>query len=220
MAFIRHNSIRIDDTVKTTVKHESLIGYFEEGSKEEIIKKVKTKMCKDCGVYLGGGKCSDNCSITKIIRVLEQEPCEDCISRQTVIDTIESWLSCDDYNEAERHIMRAMQSVLYDLPPVNPQPCEGCISRAYIEPIIEELENICVNGDEHVLDLLADIKNAPSVTPQQKVGRWIYVDKAKEHARCSKCDYGDVDLFDGKPHNYCPNCGAWITGAQEREEKA
>ncbi len=49
------------------------------------------------------------------------------------------------------------------------QPCEDTISRAYIEPIIEELENICVNGDEHVLDLLADIKNAPSATPQQKM---------------------------------------------------
>lgn len=42
---------------------------------------------------------------------------------------------------------------------------EDCISRAYIEPIIEELENICVNGDEHILNLLADVKNAPPVTP-------------------------------------------------------
>jgi hypothetical protein len=45
------------------------------------------------------------------------------------------------------------------------EPCEDAISRAYIEPIIEELENIYVNGDEHILNLLADIKNAPSVTP-------------------------------------------------------
>ena len=48
------------------------------------------------------------------------------------------------------------------------QPSEDCISRAYIEPIIEELENICVNGDEHILDLLADIKNAPSAQPERK----------------------------------------------------
>lgn len=46
--------------------------------------------------------------------------CDDCVSRQAAIDTIESWLSCDDYNDAERNIMRAMQSVLYDLPSVNP----------------------------------------------------------------------------------------------------
>ncbi len=37
MAFIRHNSIRIGDTVKTTVKHESLIGYFEEGTIVKVI---------------------------------------------------------------------------------------------------------------------------------------------------------------------------------------
>ena len=42
----------------------------------------------------------------------------DLISRQAAIDAIESWLACDGYNDAERHIMRAMQSVLYELPPV------------------------------------------------------------------------------------------------------
>ena len=54
------------------------------------------------------------------IKVLGQESCSDVISRQAVIDTIELWLSCDDYNEAERNIMRAIRSVLYDLPSVNP----------------------------------------------------------------------------------------------------
>ena len=53
------------------------------------------------------------------------EPCEDTISRQAALDTIESWLSCDDYNEAERHIMRATQSVLYDLPSVTPKQRTG-----------------------------------------------------------------------------------------------
>lgn len=54
------------------------------------------------------------------IKVLEQEPCEDVISRQAVIDVIERWLKCSDYNEAERHIMRAIRSILYDLPSINP----------------------------------------------------------------------------------------------------
>ena len=136
--------------------------------KEEIIKKVKTKMCKDCGVYLGGGKCSDNCSITKIIRVLKQEPCDDCISRAQALSDYADW-----YGYGYR------DNIFY----------------------------------KHLKDM-------PPVTPQRETGCWIFVDKAHEHARCSKCDYGDVDLLDGKPHNYCPNCGAWITGAQEREEKA
>ena len=46
---------------------------------------------------------------------------------------------------------------------------------------------------------------------EQKTGQWIFVDKAHEHAHCSECGYGNVDLFNGRPHNYCPNCGAkWI----------
>jgi hypothetical protein len=59
-------------------------------------------------------------TMVKQLPSVTQKPieCEDAISRQAAIDTIESWLSCDDYNEAERHIMRAMQSVLYDLPSV------------------------------------------------------------------------------------------------------
>lgn len=51
------------------------------------------------------------------------------------------------------------------------EPSEDCISRAYIESIVEELENICINGDDYILSLLSNIKNAPSVTPQQT--RWI-----------------------------------------------
>jgi hypothetical protein len=62
------------------------------------------------------------------------EPCEDAISRQAAIDTIESWLSCDDYNEAERHIMRATQSILYDLPTVTPKQRTGhCKDCKYFE---------------------------------------------------------------------------------------
>ena len=110
----------------------------------------------------------------------------DCISRQAAIDTIESWLSCDDYNEAERHIMRAMQSVLYDLPSVNPQKpicpsagidCEDC--PAYEDAIgrkavLNTLENMdrALDEDrtvENYKDLLRECyKVLPSVTPKPK----------------------------------------------------
>lgn len=77
--------------------------------------------------------------------------CDDAISRREALNAITMaevrWQAVDNVNK---------------LPSVTPQPCGDTISRAYIEPIIEELENICVKGDEHILDLLADIKNAPS----------------------------------------------------------
>ena len=37
MAFIRHNSIKIGDIVKTTVKHENFAGYFEKGTIVKVI---------------------------------------------------------------------------------------------------------------------------------------------------------------------------------------
>lgn len=45
-------------------------------------------------------------------------------------------------------------------------------------------------------------------TSTQKTGFWIFTDKTYEYGRCSECGYGIVDLANGKPHNYCPNCGA------------
>lgn len=87
------------------------------------------------------------------------------------------------------------------------KPSEDCISRAYIEPIIEELENICVNGDEYILSLLSDIKNAPSVTPKTKIGHWIIIDDCEYFiAECSECGrIEDSRMISEYP--YC-HCGA------------
>ena len=42
-------------------------------TKEESEKYIKSKMCNNCGVYLGGGNCSNNCNVIEAIQVL-QEP--------------------------------------------------------------------------------------------------------------------------------------------------
>lgn len=83
------------------------------------------------------------------------------------------------------------------------QSSDDCISRAYIEPIVEELENICINGDEHILSLLSNIKNAPPVILQQKMGHWIAMSEGFTPYECSEC--GTVEF---KKSKYCPKCGA------------
>ena len=47
---------------------------------------------------------------------------------------------------------------------------------------------------------------------EPKTGQWIFVDKTHEHAYCSECGYGNVDLLDGRPYSYCSNCGAMMVG--------
>lgn len=87
------------------------------------------------------------------------------------------------------------------------ETCEDCVSRkAMLDAITEIDDNI--NMDIYTNEVREIIGDLPSVTPVRKKGHWIFVDKAHEHAHCSECGYGNVDLFNGKPHNYCPNCGA------------
>lgn len=94
----------------------------------------------------------------------KEQPCENAVSRKAAIDIIESWLSCDDYNEAERHIMRAMQSVLYDLPPV---------------------------------------------TPKEKIGRWRHYEGMLICSECGTEFYDDIMEYCGDDvPKCCPNCGA------------
>lgn len=98
------------------------------------------------------------------IKALEQEPCEDAVSRANLLKQFE-----DRFIELQKAHRKDLQFGI----------------------------NWCINT----------LLDAPAVTPV-KTGQWVFVDKAHEHAYCSECGYGNVDLFNGRPHNYCPNCGA------------
>ena len=94
-----------------------------------IIQKEYLCVDRDCDIERSCGKCDLMMPSKEPIlqaykiamQVLSQESCNDAISRQAAIDIIESWLSCDAYNEAERHIMKAMLCALKDLQPIKPQ---------------------------------------------------------------------------------------------------
>lgn len=112
------------------------------------------------------------------------------------------YLSIEDYEEVGE-IVKALEQ----------KPCEDTVSRTNL---LKQFEDRFIELQKaHRKDLQFGINwcintllDAPSVTPMQKTGQWVFVDKAHEHAYCSECGYGNVDLFNGRPHNYCPNCGA------------
>lgn len=62
-------------------------------TKEDAEKYIKSEMCKNCSVYLGGGKCSDNCKVIESIKALEQESILDKIRSE--IEQIPSELTVD-----------------------------------------------------------------------------------------------------------------------------
>lgn len=147
----------------------------------------------------------------------EQETYNDAISRQDALDCIKAnGLKKFDF------ILDA-RAKIKNLPSVTPQePFGDDISRHDVECIVEELENICHNAPQEVLELLAKLKNAPFATPYPKTGHWVEenVNGGCRRVFCSECgcpppfehiSTGDVYSASGygviNKTKFCPNCG-------------
>lgn len=166
-----------------------------------------------------------------------QQPCDDAISRDMALEKMADYVASGYADSAED--FEEYSKIICQLPPVTPQaieqkPCEDCISR---QAVLDEIDDTNRRGGfgcklsytrcRGHIEQLPPVTQKPETVTEfadrcrecgAKYGKWIFVDKAKEHAHCSECDYGNVDLFDGRPHNYCPNCGAKMAEPQESEE--
>lgn len=64
------------------------------------------------------------------------------------------------------------------------------------------------------------VKNAPTIEPQRKTGKWIERDDGWDgvYYECSVCKE-PFTLIDGTPsenlYNYCPNCGSDMRGEDD-----
>lgn len=147
-------------------------------------------------------------------KALEQQPCEMTTEeyRQRMIqtfhnaDTDELIAVCVLPTEKEFEHLEWLLKNHY-----KKAPCVDAISRQAVLDGLASIAKVKAKSDAQkslMGRVMFFVEKLPSVTPQQKYGKWVFVDNAKEHAHCSECDYGNIDLFDGRPHNYCPNCGA------------
>ena len=114
------------------------------------------------------------------------------------------------------------------------EPCEDAISRAELLKAIDTWDKFGVDDTNslfrldnlslphyvpyiHYDDVVKCIKGMPSVTPKQKVGRWIDDTRLGYHVSiCSNCNWrghGDTCLI-YKP-KYCPNCGAKMEESED-----
>ena len=150
---------------------------------------------------------------------LEQEPCEDCISRAEARKHIyrrlwESALNNVGYEcKAEDVFMdiadNRLKTWIDELPSVQPKAIES-------EDAIDR-ENILISFSEYLNSGFADsiedfeeytniVKKVPSVQPKAKTGHWIETTvRGSISLVCSECG---ADLGSICETNYCPNCGA------------
>lgn len=147
------------------------------------------------------------CAIHSVIEELEQEPCDDCISRKSVIDVLIR-------NRVHFCDMVRITSELKELPSVTPkvEECEDAINRKDLDECIELMTDI--KGDTVYAVRMSDIRQLPPVTPKQKMGRWEYTGFFDEDGmlECSVCGREvDPSCYHYK---FCPMCGAKMEGEQ------
>lgn len=110
-------------------------------------------------------------ALTKAIKALEQQPSEDCISRQAVIDFI-----IDNYGVGFNSLTNGIRDYLPSVTPRRDlaETSQDCISRQAVIRLVEQYPNIIGN---RCSGLISDIKHLPSVKPQTVTE---FADKCKE----------------------------------------
>ena len=141
-----------------------------------------------------------------IDKYAEQEPCEDAISRQAVLEMAYDMSEIDGEHFTEPHMVVDVEDI-QRLPFVTQKPieCDDVVSRQAMLEIAKQ----------HTLtnDYLA-IQNLPSVRPQEHTGHWIRHDTGHSiYYDCSRCGCiapctETADAWLWKLSKYCPDCGA------------
>ena len=173
---------------------------------------IGEEVCEECNLYgtTGTDHCEADC-VRTAIEALEQQPCEDCISRESTMLRVREFIGNPTYTE------KMLVDDMNALPSVQPKQieCEDAISR---EDTINALKNLDDLNGENVFTKNGlypwnILKELPPVQPKPKVGHWIFDEILDRNYYCSECKSMGVDYWD-----YCPYCGAKMAEPQESEE--
>jgi hypothetical protein len=130
---------------------------------------------------------------------------------------------CEDGKEEpmsdkDKLLLNVNKAICTNLKALEQETCGDVISR---EAVLKEQYRIDDSATLSARDVVnvEDIEQLPSVTPAEKIGQWVFNDTVNEHAHCSECGHGNVDLVDGKTHNYCECCGAKMEMPENRDGK-
>lgn len=159
------------------------------------------------GLYRGDSK-----AIKEAIKTLEQEPCDDAISKASVFEILGNLMSIPydfDRQITEKDVSESMDEIRA-LPFVQSKQieCEDTISRADAVKV--------ASGYCHPSNIAKELAKLPPVTPKPETAHWIKVPD-EETFFCSKCNCRLDDEQTYLPLNFCPNCGRKMVEPQESE---
>lgn len=155
--------------------------------------------------------------------------------------TVDSYDWLDDWYEGQTDVEVLGYRLLSDIDNKKLEPCEDAISREEtlnkINALVAKYIPLMLPGWTLPLEIARTICGMPSVTPKQKVGKWIlkhrkhnsmkwltgtdeygvehtvkkYEEYECDEPYCSECG----KLAGDTSQNYCPNCGADMRGDSE-----
>lgn len=186
-------------------------------TREEAIKTLKENCCAMCAYC---SKDMDSCDIRSCdnkdaIKVLEQESCEDAIKYFNNIYELSRTLGVPYSFIADE--IKEIEKALKALPQ---ESCNDAISRqATIDEVSRIMLDRPLDGYEDGQLILKTIQGMPPVTPAEKIGKWVTVNKSFKVTiyKCSECgrivrDDTGYDVI--KDYPYC-HCGAKMGGDAE-----
>lgn len=164
--------------------------------------------------FIGNNYC-DKCG--KPLGIFEQGLCAEC-EKKVLLDEPNTVVGCIPTIEAYKQVCKERDIAIEQLHELGYEfgqkiePCDDVVSRQAVLDINESHHGQMPNHINH--QIWQEIKELPSVRPQEpKPGHWIE-DEYEMVVRCSECGEENEECS-----KYCPNCGAKMVEPQERSDK-
>lgn len=135
------------------------------------------------------------------------------MTREEFMDIVYSELHSDGDNYRANRIIDAADEYAEEQ-----EPCKDVVSRqAVIDAIdkwVKSMHVLITLPANEVTPLFESVNELPFVTPQQKIGKWIYK-KEEDSYRCSLCSFPcHKDNLGAIVTRYCAGCGARMEGVE------
>lgn len=123
--------------------------------------------------------------VNKILAIMDDEPCEDAVSREAVLRINEL-----HHGQMPNHINHQIWEEVKALPPVTPKPteCEEAVSRETVLKAFEELPHEYKTKEQRartggIAACQAIVRELPSVTPKQRTGNDPFMDEKRPNLK-------------------------------------
>ncbi len=162
------------------------------------------EVCEECSQYPECDHFIQDGVMEKLIEELEQEPCEDVISREAVEDKL-------------LRLCNELEGIFSDIREKNVDDSVCGLCEYDCDHGLDGYANECPGFETDECFKLADqirhewqsTKDIPSVQPKIKVGHWIDIMVGDMQAQaCDQCKTFYPLAYTGGGHRFCPNCGA------------